>query len=224
MISVAAPAVAPDGGAPAAPARRSPTDPRETFSPMTGAARPAESLLARVAQGEAQAVSACVERYGALVWTVVRRVLREHALAEDVVQEVFIDLWRHAERFDPSLGSEATFVTTIARRRAIDRRRRLQRAPQVGLERPVEEIDVAAQEQPVRLDLADEARPALEVLAGLPPDQRRAILLAVVEGWTHQQISEHTGVPLGTVKSHIRRGLEKVARRLGSPAAPGGRP
>ncbi len=159
-------------------------------------------------------------RYAPLVWTLARRLLHETALVEELVQEIFIELWRSAGRFDPEKGSETTFIATIARRRIIDRQRRAARAPEIGV---LEEDSVAAERDPgqAAVDARDEAQRATQALAQLRPEQRRVILMSVVEGLTHQEISSATGMPLGTVKSHIRRGLDQAAQILRSPRAEG---
>ncbi len=179
---------------------------------MTNQAPDQESLLQRIARGDAEAVGACLKRYGPLVWSVASKAWRDAATIEDVVQEVFIDLWKNAERFDPERASEATFIATIARRRVIDRRRRIGRSPE---QEAIEDNEVSAEDPGLsQVDLSDEARVAREALGNLKPDQRRVILMSVVEGLTHQEISTSTGIPLGTVKSHIRRGLEQAADKL----------
>ncbi|MFT4542918.1 MAG: RNA polymerase sigma factor (sigma-70 family) [Planctomycetota bacterium] len=173
-----------------------------------------ESILVRVARGDADGVRACLDRYGALVWSVAKKVGDDIATIEDVVQEVFIDVWKSAGRFDPEKGSEATFIATIARRRVIDRRRRVGRAPmQELIDDSTTSVDDAGLTQ---VDLGDEARQAREALSELKPEQRRVILMSVVEGLTHPEIASATGIPLGTVKSHIRRGLDQAAQKLRS--------
>src|SRR5689334_2870619 len=98
------------------------------MQPHTGYnASTAPSLLARVAAGDAAAVRECIAQYGGLVWSIARRF--ELSDAEDAVQEIFLDLWKSAARFDPSIASEATFIAMIARRRLIDRRRTRRRRP-----------------------------------------------------------------------------------------------
>lgn len=170
-------------------------------------------LLQRVARGEADAVRDCLARYSPLVWTLARKLLRERGAIEDVVQEVFIELWRSAARFDPRQGSEATFVAVVARRRIIDRLRSSARGPVLA---DVEQAELGRDDTGLaEVDLGDEARRAREVLARASAEERRAILLSVVQGCTHTEIAALTGLPLGTVKSHIRRGLEKVAQALG---------
>jgi RNA polymerase sigma-70 factor (ECF subfamily) len=172
------------------------------------------ALLVRIASGDANAVGACLERYGAMVWSVVGKAWRDYSTIEDLVQEIFIDVWKSAERFDPEKASEATFIATIARRRVIDRRRRLGRVPETELS----ELPDIPQEDPgiTNVDLGDEAQLAREALAQLKPAQRQVVLMSVVDGLTHVEIATATGIPLGTVKSHIRRGLDETAQKLRS--------
>lgn len=175
--------------------------------------RPREiTLLERVARGEAAAVPLFVERYTPLVWTLARRQLGAHA-AEDLVQEVFLALWQGAERFDPMLSSEASFVLTVARRRIIDLRRRAGRAPRT--EEMEETTDPHDPLEPV--ELSDEARRAETALADLAPAQREVLRLALIEGLTHTEVAARLDLPLGTVKSHVRRGLERVRARVLGP-------
>jgi len=177
---------------------------------------PSEPLLPLVARGDAAAVEACLQRYTPLVWSLARRLSRDVNAVDDVVQEILVDVWRSAARFDPALGTEATFVATIARRRIIDRQRRAGKLRTVEL--PEEDVLVAEPDAgPAAADTRDDARFAALALEQLKPEQRRVILLAVFEGLTHQEIAASTGMPLGTVKSHLRRGLERAARILRGP-------
>ena len=175
--------------------------------------------LPRVAAGERDAVDACIARYGAAVWWLATRYLGRRADAEDAVQEVFLDLRKSAARYDAAVAAERTFVTTVARRRLLDCRRRLAARPDRFAEPPADCRDDAFDPQG-RAELADEsARPRRE-LAGLPADQRRVIELAVDRGLTQAEIADRTGLPLGTVKSHARRGLRTLRDRLTRPAPP----
>ena len=88
-------------------------------------------LLPRVARGEETAVRECLSRYGDLIWSLARRLLPTSADAEDAVQDIFVEIWKNAERFNEQVASEKTFVVMLARRRLIDRRRKLGRSPQV---------------------------------------------------------------------------------------------
>ncbi len=173
-----------------------------------------DPLLPRIAAGEAWAVQALVDRYGRLIWSLARRQLGSQA--DDLVQEVFVELWRSAERFDPSRSSESTFVTMIARRRIIDLRRRASARPE-----EVDELAAAPEQadlEPVdaRLEIEDEVRLARKALDRVSPDRRRVLELSLLEGLTHVEIAQTTEIPLGTVKSHLRRGLEEVRELLGN--------
>lgn len=169
-------------------------------------------VLERIARGDRAAVPECLDRYGGLVWALARRHAADPADAEDAVQEVFIDLWRSAWRFDASAGTEATFVATIARRRLIDRQRRRSRRP---TPEPLPEGGPACPNTADRIDLDDEARAARARLADLSPDQRRVLERAIDGGRTQAEIAEELGMPLGTVKAHARRGLIRLRELLG---------
>lgn len=171
-----------------------------------------EPLLTRIAAGDASAVRACLVRYGGLVWSLTRRFCTP-AEAEDAVQEIFIELWKNAARFDPERGSEVTFIATIARRRLIDRRRRQARSPDPE---PLA-FDVASDgSSPVRkLETLEEAKVAQEALEQLRPEQQEVLKLSIYDGWSHQQIADRLEMPLGTVKTHVRRGLARVRELLG---------
>lgn len=171
-------------------------------------------LLSRVATGDPEAVRACIGRYQGLVWTLASGFFRDRDEAEDAVQEVFIALWKNAGRYDPARGKESTFVGMLARRRLIDRwRRRQRRQDTAPIELEPESNDAAVDE---RLADAEDARTARALLDTLPEQQRRTIELAVLHGRTHQQISEDLQIPLGTVKAHVRRGLERLRERFAS--------
>lgn len=179
------------------------------------------TLLERIAAGDSSAVQEFLDAYGGLVWSIVRRRVLPDA-AEDVVQEIFVDVWRSAARFDPERASEAAFVTTIARRRLIDHQRKTgRRIDDVELEATEHEVAESSTELE-RVELADEVQLAEAVLEELRPDQRRVLRLAVVDGLSHAQIAAATRMPLGTVKSHVRRGLERVRARLGAQGPVGG--
>jgi len=177
-------------------------------------------VLERVASGDRAAVAECLDRYGNLVWSIARRFTFDRAEAEDAVQEVFIDLWTHAGRFDPAIASEATFVSMVARRRLIDRLRKTRREP----ERDEIDADLAVELPTIEQDLQtrDEAQRAARAMAELRPEQRKVLELSIYHGLTHQKISETLDMPLGTVKTHVRRGLIGIRERLRSSGAEGG--
>ncbi|MDZ4659661.1 MAG: sigma-70 family RNA polymerase sigma factor [Bythopirellula sp.] len=171
------------------------------------------SILTRVADGDPDAVEQCLARYGGLVWTLARKLSPTLSDAEDAVQEIFVQLWQQAERFDPSCGAEATFVTMIARRRLIDRLRKSQRRPAAI------SIDSTAAEPATHpmdwAQLSDEAAYARQQMQELKVDERQVLTLALQEDLTHREISERLDMPLGTVKSHARRGLLRLRELMG---------
>ncbi len=171
------------------------------------------SILERVAVGEAAAVEECLARYGGLVWSLARRFSNDRADAEDAVQDVFIEIWRMAGRFNPASGSEITFIATVARRRLIDRLRRRQRVP-VAASLSDEQLTNPPGSGADRVELCEEAARAAAELAQLRPEERRVLELAIYHGLTHEEIASATALPLGTVKTHARRGLIRLRERL----------
>jgi len=171
-------------------------------------------LLQRIASGDSSAVAQCLERYGNLVWSVARRWSANRDDAEDAVQEIFVDLWKSAGRYDPSCGEESTFVMMIARRRLIDRRRKSGRQVMTSDGAVPETCDGKSADPHQAAEQAEQVAIASEMLGELRREERELLELSVHRGLSHQEISSHTGVPLGTVKSSIRRGLEKLRDRL----------
>jgi RNA polymerase sigma factor (sigma-70 family) len=169
-------------------------------------------LLKRVAAGDSTAMRACLDRYGALVWALARRFSPNASDAEDAVQDVFLDLWKSAMRFDPNVASETTFVAMVARRRLIDRRRKTKREPlteDIDAKSVVPEPGAAS-----RVEASVEARLADKALAQLRPEQRHVLLLSACHGMSHEEISKSMSMPLGTVKAHARRGLLRIREIL----------
>ena len=170
-------------------------------------------ILQRIADSDRTAVKECMDKYGGLVWSIARRMLRDVAEAEDAVQEIFIDIWKNAARYDGSIASEATFIAVLARRRLIDRIRRSARRVSAG------SLDDVLLEPFTRADktieTCIEAEQAAEAMRQLRPEQQQVLRLSIIQGMSHQEISEATGMPLGTVKTHVRRGLMQVREMLG---------
>lgn len=188
-----------------------------------------QPLLKRVANGDGSAVEECISRYGGLVWSIARSFTSDAADAEDAVQEIFLAIWKSADRYDPEIAAESTFIAMIARRRLIDRRRSARRRPAPGslAEEHAQVSDPKVEDASQQAELRDEAALAAECLALLKADERRVLELATYQGMTHQEIATATGVPLGTVKTRVRRGLirlREMIERKHAGAAGGGAP
>ncbi len=201
---------------------------RVTSSPSSADA--AEAVLPSVAAGDEGAAERCFDRYSGLIWSLARKYFAKRSDAEDAVQEAFVAIWQNADRFDPAVASETTYVAMIARRRMIDLIRRSKAARRTlnpdeasGLGAPpaVEELAAAGpttiQADGVGLqgfEIAEEAERVRVQMAALSEDQQRVLRLALVEGQSQAQIAESTGWPLGTVKSHARRGMKRLRELL----------
>lgn len=172
----------------------------------------ADSILQRIGRGETAAVDECLARYGGVVWSLAKRFLSASNEAEDAVQEIFVELWQKAHRFDPARSAEVTFISVLARRRIIDRIRRRKSAPVVGsLEN---DAVLPVRPEPDRVEQGDETRRAVLGLQQLRPEERQVIELSVYQALTHDEIATRLQIPLGTVKSHSRRGLIRLREIL----------
>jgi RNA polymerase sigma-70 factor (ECF subfamily) len=166
------------------------------------------SVLERIADGDPAAVRDCIAEYGALVWSLARRLSRSPSDAEDATQEIFLDIWRSAGRFDARQGSDKVFIAMIARRRLIDRLRKTSAEPRMD---PVESLETVAWADPGNAsEISLEAEQAARALAELKPEQRQVLELGLLHGLTQSEIAARLSLPLGTVKSFMRRGLIKV--------------
>lgn len=173
----------------------------------------AQVILKRIAAGDKSAVQDCLNQYGGLVWSLARRMSANTDDAEDAVQEIFVDVWKNAARFDETQASETTFVAMIARRRLIDRLRKTNRQPNVDSLEDVSAEPASGKEPD--LQLCVEAKEAAEAMKHLRPEQRQILHLSIVQGFSHQEIADALSMPLGTVKTHARRGLLQVREFLG---------
>jgi RNA polymerase sigma-70 factor (ECF subfamily) len=187
-----------------------------------------ETLLAAIAAGHSDALGQLYDRYSRLAIAVAYRVLGEHGAAEDTVQDAFLAVWRRVDSFDAGRGTARSWLLTIVRNGAIDRRRgRHARALQdSALDDHAFRLATDGEETFAVVASSVEAESVRDALATLPPEQREAIELAYFGGLTHQEISERTGAPLGTIKGRMRLGLHKLRAGLGdllppdAPAAP----
>ncbi|MBS1809234.1 MAG: sigma-70 family RNA polymerase sigma factor [Acidobacteria bacterium] len=172
-----------------------------------------KSILQRIAAGDKSAVERCIDTYGGLVWSLARKLSPNEAEAEDAVQEIFIELWKNAARFDAVQSNEVTFVAMIARRRLIDRLRQSKRRLEtVPIADDVNKFEPQYSEQ---LDVRSDAAVAFRAMQQLRPEQQKVLQLAIYQGLSHQEISAATSLPLGTVKTYVRRGLNQIRTALG---------
>lgn len=164
-------------------------------------------LLARVQRGDEAAMTVLYDRYSRLVYSVALRVLRDPAAAEDVLQEIFMQVWRTPDSFISARGSLGGWLAVVSRNRSIDTLRRKRPSEQV------EDVVLAGPgnlaEESERSLMADRAR---AVIAQLPTEQRKTLEMAFFDGLTHSEIAEMTGDPLGTVKTRIRTALLMLRR------------
>jgi RNA polymerase sigma-70 factor (ECF subfamily) len=171
------------------------------------------ALIGRVARGDEAAFAALYDRTSAAVFGLVRRVVRDPAQSEEVTQEVLLEIWRTASRFDPRQGSATTWLMTVAHRRAVDRVRSAKAAAdrEARATAANPSYDVVAEEVEARLD-AQRVRRCLDSLTEL---QRESVTLAYYGGYTHREVAGLLGVALGTVKTRMRDGLIRLRDCLG---------
>ena len=179
-----------------------------------------ESLVAGVAAGDEDAMAALVRRYQARVYGLARTVLGDAGAAEDVAQEAFVRLWRHAEAYDGRRAPVATWLLTITRNLSVDALR-LRRADPVD---PATLLALAAPDPgagPADAAVAgDEARRVREAIRDLPEPQRRALVRAAFLGQTAAEVGTYEDIPLGTAKSRIRAGMLKLRDALAAEGRP----
>ena len=194
-----------------------PSAPAEAVA--TSAGGPADlDLVERIRQGDQAALDLLYKRYSAPVYSLVWKVLQNSEEAEDVALDVFWQVWRQAERYDPSRGAPPAWIFTLARSRAIDRLRARKRREDrnVSIDDPELSID-PIDEKAAPGDVVsfrqnrDAVRAAMSKLSAV---QREAVELAFLEGMTHVEIAEKLGQPLGTVKTRIRQGLIRLRKHL----------
>ena len=173
-------------------------------------------LLRRAAARDAQALAAIYDQIAAPLYSVAVRILGDVNEAEEVIQDVFVQLWDKAATFDPMLGSAFHWALSIARHRAIDRlRARARKARLMTTFQEMSEVDPPAMSGPAQsTEAAEEFATVRAALAGLPNEQKQAIELAFFGGKTHLEIAEALHEPLGTIKARIRRGMLKLRENL----------
>lgn len=173
------------------------------------------SLLTRVQRGDEGAFEELYRQQGTIMMAVILRVVRNRSLAEEVLQEVFTEVWTKRSRFDASAGSAQAWLTTMCRRRAIDRVRAVHAQQERDFTEGVKEVHQAPRDvQAEAVDHVESAR-AATALGVLPVEQATAIVLAYYKDLSHAEIAAELSVPLGTVKSRIRDGMARLRAHLG---------
>lgn len=171
------------------------------------------TILQRVAKGDKSAFDECIKSYNGLVWKIARKYANTNQDAEDAVQEAFLAIWKNAHRFDPAISPEWSFVGLIAQRNSISNYRKSRlRNSDVSLTNFDQEKHFAHPYEKINMRL--EIKPLMKAMSRLSSSEIRLINLSIFAGNSHTEISEKIGMPLGTVKSHIRRGLDKIRRSI----------
>jgi RNA polymerase sigma-70 factor (ECF subfamily) len=187
--------------------------------PLEAGPEPDASLLQRIAARDAAAVGDLYDRYSRLLFGLIMRILRNRSDAEEVLQEVFVRVWTHAEQYDATLGAPGPWLVRVARNRAIDRLRARRPSADVG---PGADDGPAAAAAVAGTDASPEAAASAArtgeavrgALATLPAEQRVLIEAAFFEGFTHSELAARFGLPLGTVKTRVRAGMSALRSRL----------
>ena len=171
-----------------------------------------KNLLAEVATGDSKAFEELTKKYGNLIWSIARRYLSNQAEAEDAVQEIFLALWQSASRFDANKGSEITFIATIARRRLIDG---LRKNNKHKILQPIDDsISNDVFQQKSNLEKNAELSLAIGILETLEKKDQELLSLSIYQGYSHVEIAKLLNLPLGTVKTKIRRNLMKIREKI----------
>jgi RNA polymerase sigma-70 factor (ECF subfamily) len=171
----------------------------------------AVALLGMIAQGDREAFGRFYDGFAGLAFGLIRRILRDPAASEEVLQEVFWQIWREAARFDPRRGSPEAWVVMRAKTRAIDRLRAMRRREKTFVAPADDSLTRSTEEPGENPGVAAETRGLVRsALNALPESQRRVVELAFFEGLTQSEIASRLGEPLGTVKTRARLGLERL--------------
>ncbi|MCD2441794.1 sigma-70 family RNA polymerase sigma factor [Agromyces sp. SYSU K20354] len=186
----------------------------------SGAGAPAsaptpDELLARVGAGDREAFAALYDVTAPRVFGLVRRLVVDPAQAEEVTQDVYLEIWQTAPRFDPARGSALAWMFTLAHRRAVDRIRAAQAAHDRDLRIGARDLDVPADTVAETVEVRVEHERVHEALADLTQLQRECVALAYYDGLTQREIAERLEVPLGTVKTRLRDGMIRLRSALG---------
>jgi RNA polymerase sigma-70 factor (ECF subfamily) len=171
-------------------------------------------LLAAVAKGDQAAFERLYSATRAKLYGVLLRILGKPELADDVMQETYLKVWKMAGKFDPTIASPITWMVAIARNRAIDI---VRKRPDVSVEDSPEAMGVAADAPPplARREMTEELRRLLSCLGKLDPEKQRIVLLAYYSGWSREQLAQKLDIPVNTIKTWLRRSLLEIRECMG---------
>ncbi|WP_396600248.1 sigma-70 family RNA polymerase sigma factor [Frigoribacterium sp. R86507] len=189
---------------------------RETETPETGhTPSTPDELLPRVAQGDQAAFAALYDQTAPRVLGLVKRLLKDHAQSEEVTQEVFLEIWQNATRFDSTRGSAASWMLTMAHRRAVDRIRASQAGRDRDLKIGVRDLETDYDSVTESVEIRIEHERVERALGRLTELQRQAVKLAYYGGLSHSEVAKLLDVPIGTVKTRLRDGMIRLRDEMG---------
>ena len=190
----------------------------KTFSAPEPAPVGDETLMARIQEREPEALAALYDRYSGILKSLIMGVIHNDAEADDLLQEIFMEIWNQAAHYSAQKGKPLGWIVTLTRRRSIDRLRKKQ-----AYARAEERLQNETEQQPEAwvhnsteddIEMSDTRRLIMAILKNLPPAQREAIDLAFYHGMSQREIAAKTGIPLGTIKTRLELGLKKISVAL----------
>jgi RNA polymerase sigma-70 factor (ECF subfamily) len=177
-----------------------------------------EDLMRAVQRKDPDALAALYDRYGGVLKALIMRIIHNETEADDLLQEIYMELWNHAHNYSAGKGKPLGWIVTLARRRSIDRLRKRQ-----SYARAEERLQLETEQQPDAwvhnnvedaIDISDMRATLQRIMSCLPAPQRQAIELAFFKGMSQREIAAHTNIPLGTIKTRLELGLKKIADAL----------
>ena len=189
------------------------TDDHQDFE--SGAPLTQDQLLARVAQGDQAAFAALYDQIAPRVLGLVRRLLRDHAQSEEVTQEIFLEIWQTATRYDSAKGGASTWIMTMAHRRAVDRVRASQASRDRDTKFGIRDYDAQYDNVSETVQTRVEHERVEKAMLRLTELQRQAVSLAYYGGYSHSEVANLLSVPIGTVKTRLRDGMIRLRDELG---------
>jgi len=177
-----------------------------------------EQLMARIQRRQPKALTALYDRYSGILKALIMRIIHNESEADDLLQEIFMEIWNHAHNFSAQKGKPLGWMVTLTRRRSIDRLRKRQ-----AYARAEERLQKETEQQPEAwvhnttdedIERSDTRHLLYDVLNNLPPAQKQAIELAFFKGMSQREIAAHTNIPLGTIKTRLELGLKKISDAL----------